>query len=498
MGGNLGDLFEAAATATPGATALVVDGERWTFAQLDDRVNRLAEVLALQGIAREDRVGILLGNTNEHLEVLLACFKLRALAVNLNTRLVAGELAELLSLSQADVVVHEPDLGDLLPSHVTGISRGPGYEAALAAADPTPPDPAGGRSGDDLYVLYTGGTTGRPKGVLWRHDDLRVAALAGDLGLGARRVLVACPLFHGTGQWMALAAVLAGGTVLTTRARSVEPERVWGLAEAERATHLVLVGDAYARPLVEALELRPGRWRLDDLTVVLSGGAQLSPDVTSRLLAALPCAMVVDGYGATETGGHARLVSVAGSPTTTTSAFRVGDDTAVLDDQLRPIPRGEPTEGWLARRGPLPLGYDGDPEATAQTFPVVDGVRWSVPGDRARWLDAHRVEILGRGALTINTGGEKVHAEEVEGVLRDHPAVADAIVVGAPDERWGELITAVVTAVPGATVTLDDLVEHCRGVLAPFKAPRRLVLVDEVRRSASGKPDYRWARGLAE
>ena len=168
----------------------------------------------------------------------------------------------------------------------------------------------------------------------------------------------------------------------------------------------------------------------------------------------------------------------------------------MLDDELRPIPRGEPTEGWLARCGPLPLGYDGDPEATAQTFPVVDGVRWSVPGDRARWLDPHRVEILGRGALTINTGGEKVHAEEVEVVLRDHPAVADAVVVGAPDERWGELITAVVAPAPGASVALEELVEHCRGVLAPFKAPRRLVVDDEVRRSASGKPDYRWARGL--
>jgi fatty-acyl-CoA synthase len=494
MGGNLADLFEAAATARPRADALVVDDDRWTFAQLDDRVNRLAEVLALQGIARGDRVGILLGNTNEHVETLLACFKLRALAVNLNTRLVAGELAELLELSQATVVVHEEDLGDLLPPDVDGVPRGEAYELALTAADPSPPDPAGGRSGDDLYVLYTGGTTGRPKGVLWRHEDLRRSALAGDLDLGARRVLVACPLFHGTGQWMALAALLAGGTVVMTRARSVEPERVWGLAEAERVTHLVLVGDAYALPLVEALEASPGRWRLDDLTVVLSGGAHLSPEVTARLLEVLPTVMVVDGYGATETGGHARLVTVKGSPPAPAMAFQCADDTAVLDDDLRPIPQGEPTEGWLARRGPLPLGYDGDPEATAQTFPEVDGVRWAVPGDRARWLPDGRVEILGRGNLTINTGGEKVHAEEVEQVLRTHPAVADAVVVGAPDDRWGEVVTAVVAA--RGEVTLEDLAEHCRGVLAPFKAPRRLVLVEEVRRAASGKPDYRWARSL--
>jgi acyl-CoA synthetase (AMP-forming)/AMP-acid ligase II len=497
VGGNLADLFEAAATATPDATALVVDGERWTFAELDDRANRLADVLALQGIARDDRVGVLLGNTNEHLETLLACFKLRALPVNLNTRLVAGELAELLTLSKAEVVVHEADLGDLLPEHITGIERGAGYEAALAAADPTRPDPAGGRSGDDRYVLYTGGTTGRPKGVLWRHEDLHLSALAGEVGIGARRVLVACPLFHGTGQWMALAALLSAGTVVTTRARSVEPERVWRLAEVERVSHLVLVGDAFARPLVAALEAQPRRWRLDELTVVLSGGAHLSPEVTARLLAALPCAMVVDGYGSTETGGHARMVTVAGSRPSATSAFKVGDDTAVLDDDLRPIPRDDPTEGWLARRGPLPIGYDDDPEATAQTFPTVDGQRWAVPGDRARWLDADRVVILGRGALTINTGGEKVHAEEVEAVLRTHPGVNDAVVVGTPDARWGEVVTAVVAAEPGADLTLEELAGHCRAVLAPFKVPRRLVVVDGVRRSASGKPDYRWARSTA-
>jgi len=296
---------------------------------------------------------------------------------------------------------------------------------------------------------------------------------------------------------MALAALLAGGTVVTSRARSVEPERLWALTAAERATHLVIVGDAYARPLVEVLEQRDD-WRLDELTVVLSGGAHLSSDVVARLLGALPCAMVVDGYGATETGGHARLVGVAGSVPQAITAFRVGDDTAVLDEDLHEIPRGDPTEGWLARRGPLPIGYDGDPEATAQTFPVVDGVRWAVAGDRARWVAADRVEILGRGALTINTGGEKVHAEEIEAVLRTHPHVADAVVVGAPDERWGELVTAVVAATPGAELTLDALTELCHGVLAPFKAPRRLVLVPHVRRSASGKPDYRWARAAAE
>ena len=497
MGANLSDDFETTAAASPDATAVVVDdGTVLTYAQLDDRVNRLADVLALQGIARDDRVGVLLGNGNEHLEVLLACFKIRAVPVNLNTRFVASELAEVVAHAGAELVVHEPDLAALLPPGVVGVERGEAYEAALAAADPTPPDPAGGRSGDDRYLLYTGGTTGRPKAVLWRHEDLRVAALAGDIDFAGRRVLVTCPFFHGTGQWMALATILGGGTVVTSRDPGADAEALLDLAEANRVSHAVVVGDAYVLPMVETIERHPDRWELSELTVVLSGGAPLSPDVVSRLVDALPCVMVVDGYGATETGGQARLVSVAGS--VARNGFRVDDDTAVLDDDLRPIPLGDPTEGWLARRGPLPLGYDRDPEATAQTFPTVDGVRWSVPGDRARWVGVDRVEILGRGNLTVNTGGEKVHVEEVEAVLRDHPEVADVVVVGTPDERWGEVVTAVVQPAPGAIPRLTELADHCRARLAAFKVPRRLVIVDHVRRSASGKPDYRWARAAAE
>jgi acyl-CoA synthetase (AMP-forming)/AMP-acid ligase II len=382
---------------------------------------------------------------------------------------------------------------------VVGIEAGPDYEAALAAATPAPDGDRGDRSGDDVYVLYTGGTTGRPRGVLWRHEDLRVAALAGGVELGPRRVLVACPFFHGTGQWMALATLLNGGTVVSTRRRSIDAVALWDIAEAERVSHLVLVGDAYARPLVEALDAEPDRWRLGELTVVLSGGAPLSPAVTARLLAHLPDTMIVDGYGASETGGQARLVAVAGSapPAPGPTQFRVGAETAVLDDELRPIARTDGTEGWLARGGALPIGYDGDPAASAAAFPQVDGVRWAVPGDRARWVDGEHVEILGRGELTINTGGEKVHPEEVEAVLRTHDGVDDAVVVGTPDARWGEIVTAVVAPVAGAVLTLEDLAAHCRRWLAGFKVPRRLVLVGHVRRSAAGKPDYPWARAEA-
>jgi acyl-CoA synthetase (AMP-forming)/AMP-acid ligase II len=409
---------------------------------------------------------------------------------------VADELADVLAHSRTGLVVHEGDLGALLPPGIHGLARGRPYESALAASDPTRPDP-GGRSGDDEYVLYTGGTTGRPKGVLWRHDDLYVAALGGELDLDSRRVLVACPFFHGTGQWLALATLLAGGTVVTTRRRSIDAAALWNEAEAEAVSHLVLVGDAYARPLVDALEVAPSRWRLSTLNVVLSGGAALSPDVARRLLARVPDAIVVDGYGSSETGGHARLVAVAGSipdPGTGSITFLVGDDTAVLDDDLRELAHHDHREGWLARRGPMPIGYDHDPVATATTFPVVDGVRWAIPGDRARWAGPGRVEILGRGLRAINTGGENVHPEEVEDALRSHAGVADVIVVGVPDERWGEVVTAVVAPARGASPTLEELAAHCRASLAPFKVPRRLVLVDEVHRSASGKADHLWAR----
>jgi acyl-CoA synthetase (AMP-forming)/AMP-acid ligase II len=496
--GNLGARFFASAACHPDVEALVTVSVRRTYAELAERVHRLTHVLAAAGVGPDDRVGVLLRHGSEHVEALLAALALRAVPVNLNTRFGPAELADILGDSGARLVLHEPELRDALPDDLVTLARGAPYEAALAAAPPTPLD-VPGRSGADLYVLYTGGTTGRPKGVLWRHADLRAAALVpADAEFAGRRVLVSCPLYHGTGQWMALSTLLAGGTLLLSGMVSTKPGDLLDLAARERASHLVVVGDPYVRPIVEALEATPERWRLDALTVVLSGGAPLSPSLTARLLQQLPTTMVVDGYGATESGGQARAVSMAGAGAPASAdappAFQVDDDTAVLDDHLEPIPAGDPTEGWLARRGPLPIGYDNDPERTAQTFPTVGGVRWAIPGDRARWVDAHHIEILGRGSLTVNTGGEKVHVEEVEAVLRTHPSVADAVVVGTPDDRWGEAVTAVVQARPGSTPTLEELADHCRHHLAAFKAPRRLVLVETVRRAASGKPDYRWAR----
>lgn len=488
---NLADLFEAAADQAPERHAVVtagVDPARTTYAALDERANRLAHVLAGRGIGAGDRVGVLLGDGHEHLEALLACFKLRAVPVNLNARYVGPELAALLDHSRTRLVLAEPELADLI--EVPVLCRGEGWEAALAGADAARPTAA--RSGNDTYVLWTGGTTGRPRGVVWRHDDL-VAAALGQLPPG-RRTLVACPLSHGTGQWLALATLLGAGTVLLDRRHGFDAAATLDLAEAERASFVVVVGDAFARPILDALDASPGRWTLDALNVVISGGAPLSAGVRAALLDRLPWAMVVDGFGSSETGGQGRMVAVAATGAQPTR-FVPDDGTEVLRDDLRAVlPRESDEEGWVARRGAIPVGYEGDPDATAAAFPTVAGERWAVPGDRARWDDGSLV-LLGRSARTINTGGEKVHAEEVEEVLLDHPAVEDAVVVGAPDERWGERVTAVVAS--GAAIGVEDVARHCRGRLAPFKVPKAVVLVDRVRRTAAGKPDVRWARRVA-
>ena len=345
---------------------------------------------------------------------------------------------------------------------------------------------------------------------MWRAEDIFFGAFGGgNLGEAPitspeeivdsldlhRRGLPVCPFMHGTAHWMAFGTLYSGGTVVISPDRHLDPARLWRLIEHERATFLVIVGDAFARPLVEAFDRLDPAPDVTPLTVVLSGGAVLSPSVKKAWVERFPAMLVVDGFGASETGGQGQSVSAAGAPIESAPRFRVNDETTVLDDDLRPVAPG--VVGKLARRGHVPLGYYRDPEKTAETFPVIDGARWSVPGDHARIEDDGTITVLGRGSVSINTGGEKVYPEEVESALKSNDAVFDAVVVGVPDERWGERVTAVVQARPGAAPTLDSLAEHTRAQLASYKVPRSLVLVDEIVRSPSGKPDYRWARATA-
>jgi 3-oxocholest-4-en-26-oate---CoA ligase len=529
---NLADLWERVADTVPAHEAFVCGERRLTFAAADARANRLAHVLQDNGIGAGDHVALYLYNGVEYLEGMLAAFKLGAVPINVNYRYVEEELRYLLDDADARAVVFHagfsPQLAAIaaeLPELQAFIAvdddfardagaAAPGgaipYEAALAAAsaerDFAP------RSADALYVLYTGGTTGMPKGVMWRHEDVFFGAMGGAGGGGApidtpeeiaercrqprTRCVPACPFMHGTAHWMAFSALFSGGAVVIPTQRHLDAVALWELIAAEQANFLVLVGDAFARPLVEVLDT-PAAAHLDvsSLRVLLSGGAILSPAVKRALVEHLPGVLVVDGYGASETGGQGQSVTVAGGEIPSAPRFHVNDQTAVLDSNLRPVPAG--VVGRLARRGHIPLGYYKDPEKSAATFPVVDGVRWSVPGDHAMIEADGDITLLGRGSVSINTGGEKVYPEEVESVLKAHAAVFDAVVVGVPDARWGERVVAVVQPRPGATPTLGALQEHARTLLAGYKVPRELVTVAAIMRSPSGKPDYRWARATA-
>jgi len=511
---NLGDLFEGVADAVADRYAVISDEARLSFGDLDERANRLARVLVDLDVGPGDHVALVLRNGHEYLEGMLAAFKLRAIPVNVNTRYTTDELHYLLSDAAPRVIIHEPELFERLQAAVSDlatvpslIARGGSYEGRLAAA--VADRPAVERSGDDLYLLYTGGTTGQPKGVIWRHEDLLFSALGGGTAGGEpvtspegvtahaldgrARCLPASPFTHGTAQWTALTTLLSGGTLVLDTGERFDAARLISLAEREEATQLVIVGDAFARPIADALAAEPDRWMLDDLVVILSGGAVLSPAVRDQLLALLPGAVVVDGYGTSETGGQGQMPIWAGQATSPLPRFHVDENTVVLDDGGRPAPPGSGLVGRLARRGRLPIGYHGDPERTAETFTTIDGQRWAIPGDLARVEADGSITLLGRGSSSINSGGEKIFPEEVEIVLKAHPAIFDAVVIGVPDDRFGHRVAAVVQTRGGAPVDRDDLDRHCRVHLAPFKVPRRVVEVAELQRHPSGKADLRWA-----
>jgi acyl-CoA synthetase (AMP-forming)/AMP-acid ligase II len=524
---QLADLFDAVVDTVPEAEALVCGGGgavtlRRSYAELDERVSRAAHALAALGVEAGGHVGIHLFNGPEWIEVMLGLFRLGATPVNLNYRYTDEELAYLFTDADLVVVVTDPALAPVaerarasVPTVRRVLTIGPVYEDRLAAAPSTRPD-AGSRSADDLYLLYTGGTTGMPKGVMWRHEDIYFASLGGrgtpSRGVPAlrrpdeivgrvrrgdpiMRRLPLCPLMHGGAQWVALQALLTGGALVLDTDRHFVAEHALSLLAAERVGLTMLIGDATARPLADALDGAPDRYDLSALQVVASGGAILSPAVRDHLRALLPGVKVVDTFGASETGGQGRLT---GARQGAAPRLVADDRTTVLDEDLRPVVPGRGTVGRLASRGWIPYGYYKDPAKTAATFPVIDGVRWSVPGDQAMVEADGTITLLGRGATSVNTGGEKVFPEEVEAVVKSHPAVFDAVVVGVPDERFGERVAAVVSLRPGtAPVADDELAAHVRAHLSGYKVPRSWVRVDACHRLPTGKADYAWARTVA-
>jgi len=530
---NLADLVEVVADACPERLAVVAGDVRLTYDELDRRANRLAHHLLDHGVGPGDHVGIYAWNRAEWIEAMLAAYKARAVPINVNYRYVEDELRYIFDNADLAALVFErsftskveavlPDLPRLRhlvvlddqssidgsESATTTVGVVP-YEDALAGASPE--RDFGPRFPDDLYILYTGGTTGMPKGVMWRSEDIFFGAMGGgnfagppverpdDLASGAtKEPVVACvtaPLMHGGGQWVTLITLTTAGTVVLYTGRRYDADEIWHIAARERANSVMVVGDAMARPLAEALG---GQHALDlsSLAVIGSGGAILSKAVKEQLRAALPDVMVIDSFGASETGANGSVMDI-GAPAAG-PRFTMGEHTTVLGDALRPVTPGSGEVGRLAKRGHIPLGYYKDEGKTAATFLLdADGVRWVVPGDFATVEADGSITLLGRGSVSINTGGEKVFPEEVEAALKAHPDVFDAVVVGVPDERFVERVVALVTPRPGAKPTIDSLRDHCRTSIASYKAPREVHLVDEIVRTPAGKPDYRWARARA-
>ena len=529
---NIAALHEAIAEVAPDRDCIVWRDRTLSWAHVTDRTRRLANGLLSLGVggtvhdvthgwqSPHDHVALLLTNGNEYLEGMLGCWKARAAAVNCNYRYTAEELAYVLADSAATAIVYHARFApivdaarDACPSlrHFVHVDDGSGiapldgsidFEDLLAGASADRPPVAW--PGDDRYVVYTGGTTGRPKGVLWRQDDFLASALGivgpeSDLVERARRpnrprALPAPPFMHGAAHWNAISCWLSGGTVVIQgETDRLDPADVLDTCARADVGSLLIVGDAFARPLLDEQEALPRD--LSSLRMVMTGGAILSPATKERFGRVLPDVRIIDVLGSSETGRHG-ISSSGGSGDATSAGFAPSASTVVLDEhRRRELSPGEDQVGWLAQRGRVPLGYLGDPAKTEATFPVVDGVVHAIAGDRARLSDDGRLVLLGRESVTINTGGEKVHAEEVEQILKGHPAIYDALVVGRPSERWGQEVVAVVAT--AADVDDETLAAHLGSHLARFKLPKAIIRVDEVRRSASGKPDYAWARSVA-
>jgi 3-oxocholest-4-en-26-oate---CoA ligase len=550
---NLAWLHEAIAAAAPARECIVFRDRRFSWAEFTDRTRRLADVLRGAGLgcrversaralanweSGQDHVALYLHNGNEYLEGMLGAFKARCVPVNVNYRYVDEELVYLFENARARAVIYHARfaptlarirerLGDvrlwLQVDDGSGEPLLPGaidYEAALAAAAPRVPE---GLSPDDLYVLYTGGTTGMPKGVLWRQQDIFRAALyprphatAADVVAHAEkgdiRALPAPPFMHGAAHWVAFNMWFVGGTIVVqTHPDRLDPADIWSTVARERVSALTIVGDAFGRPLADELrraasraqhrvtegERRPSGYDLSSLRLLTSGGAILSAALKRELLELLPGVRLLDALGSSESGTQASHAS-QDPGSAETGRFELSPGNLVLRDDLRgPVAAGSSEQGWLARGGAVPLGYFRDAEKTARTFPEIDGVRYAVPGDRAMVEADGRLRLLGRDSVTINTGGEKVFAEEVEHALKHHPAVYDAVVVGTPHERWGQQVTAVVRLRAGDSPSEEALLAVARAHIAAYKLPKRFVFVPEIRRSPSGKADYRWAKEVA-
>ncbi|HEX4219869.1 MAG TPA: acyl-CoA synthetase, partial [Acidimicrobiales bacterium] len=509
---------------------LVAEGKRRTYAQMEERANRLAHHLAANGVGPGDHVGIYSLNSVEWVETAWAVFKLRAVWININFRYVEDELRYLFTNADLKALVHQrefgprgagvqPDLPDL--AHIITIDDGSddplptenavAYEEALSSGGPE--RDFAPRSSDDHYILYTGGTTGMPKGVVWRHEDVFYALGGGidpltnvrierpeqlvEKGLSGAPMtsLPIAPLMHGASQWGVMGQSFHGNRVVLVG--KFTPQEVWRLVEEEKVNSVMITGDAMGKPLVEALDEPGASYDLSTLYAVVSTAALFSAPVKDEFFAHLPNVAITDAIGSSETGSNGMVLldkdhtAMKSGPT-----VRAIGETVVLDENLDRVQPGSGVTGKIARTGDIPLGYYNDPAKTAEVFITVDGTRYVMPGDFATVEADGTITLLGRGSVSINSGGEKIYPEEVESAVRSHPDVFDAIVVGAPDDRWGQRVAAIIEPRADRHPTLEDIQLHCRKAIAGYKVPRQLHVVDTIVRSPSGKPDYRWAASI--
>jgi 3-oxocholest-4-en-26-oate---CoA ligase len=531
---NIADLAEHAIDAVPDRVALICGDEKLTYAQLEEKANRLAHYLMDQGVQQDDKVGLYCRNRNEIVIAMLAIVKAGAILVNVNYRYVEGELRYLFENSDMVALVHErqysdrvanvlPDTPDVKTVLVVedgsdnDYQRYGGVEFYQALAQGSPERDFGERSADAIYLLYTGGTTGFPKGVMWRHEDIYRVLFGGtDFATGefvkdeydlakqaaANPPMVRYPIppmIHGATQSATWMSIFSGQT--TVLAPEFNADEVWRTIHEHKVNLLFFTGDAMARPLLDALLAHQGQdndYDLSSLFLLASTAALFSPSIKEKLLELLPNRVITDSIGSSETGFGGTSIVAKDAPHSGGPRVTIDHRTVVLDENGNEVKPGSGVRGFIAKKGNIPVGYYKDEKKTAETFRTINGVRYAIPGDYAQVEEDGTVTMLGRGSVSINSGGEKIYPEEVEAALKGHPDVFDALVVGVPDPRYGQHVAAVVHARPGRRPSLAELDSFVRSEIAGYKVPRSLWLVDEVKRSPAGKPDYRWAKEQTE
>ncbi len=524
------DIWETIAAAVPERPCQVQGDRLFSWAEFDARANALARFLLDAGLGKQAKVAAYLHNAPEYLESYFAAFKAGLVPVNTNYRYVADELIYLFGNADAEAVVFHASFTPTVEQIRGALPKVKCWIAVAESAAPAPDfavdyetivtrssprvTPPWGRSGDDLLILYTGGTTGMPKGVMWRQEDLVFVLGAGGnvlLGVppfadpaeaGPRAAaansgvaIAAAPLMHGTAQFSSFMALTAGGCIACLPGGHFDPIAFWNEVERLKATSAAIVGMAFAAPLLDALEANPGRWDLASLARLGSSGTVWSMENKHGLLRHLPGCAIFDSLGSSEAVGMAASSSAAGAETPT-AQFVVGLNSGVFTENDARVEPGSGVRGQLAVSGFLPVGYYKDPDKTARTFKVIEGKRWSIPGDYATVEADGTIRLLGRGSQVVNTGGEKVFPEEVEEAIKRYPGVRDAAVVGVPDPRFGERVCAVVDMADAQAPTLGDISACVRAHLAAYKAPRELVLAP-IQRAPNGKLDYKAMRQLA-